>query len=325
MSPKHVPASSQDQSTAQPPTVSGYYMDPKLKPSSFFKSVRAANIKLFQRQDIDSAKALLAERDSDFSRTLALGLSNRVPEAVERWMMEAAKHTVRELEPAVIAEESISGETILERIIRALADPLRSKSKVSRLRAHNVLRMGLLWLTRERSLDPLQGLYALADLSKQTSKESIRAQGQKILLQAKPGQWKALSAVARLSSDAVQRADRATSEATQARDRLQGRINEIEKALEVKQEKLDELSSEVEHLRSELAAGKIALKEEQKLRELDLAQAAGRTRHLLTGRLTLLLSDARVALDFEPPQIEAARQRLDAAKETIEQEVNSYE
>jgi hypothetical protein len=35
----------------------------------------------------------------------------------------------------------------------------------------------------------------------------------------------------------------------------------------------------------------------------------------------LLLSDAKSALDFEPPHVEAARQRLDAAKETIAEEV----
>jgi hypothetical protein len=82
-------------------------------------------------------------------------------------------------------------------------------------------------------------------------------------------------------------------------------------------------SRELECVRSEMTASQSALEAERQLRELDLAQAAGRTRNLLAGRLSLLLSDAREALDFEPPHIEAARQRIDAAKETIVQEVNN--
>jgi hypothetical protein len=83
------------------------------------------------------------------------------------------------------------------------------------------------------------------------------------------------------------------------------------------------LSRELDQLRAELTSNGRALESEKQLRELDLNQAAGRTRNLLAGRLRLLLSDARDALDFEPPHIEAARQRLDAAQETIAKEVDN--
>jgi hypothetical protein len=306
-----------------PPTLSGYYADPKLKPSSFLKAVRSADIKVFQSQDLASAEAALTERDPDLSRTLALGLGNRVPDVVERWVIEAARSAVRGLDPAFTLEEGTSGETIFERVVRAQADALQSKSKTSRARAQNLVRLSLIWLIRRHSLDPLRVLYALAATSsKRANRESVRSQVQKMLVQAKPGQWKTLSAVARLSSDLVQRADRTASEAIQARDQMQGRVADLERSLESKQGEMEALSRERDRLRSELTANKSALEAERQLRELDLAQAAGRTRNLLAGRLSLLLSDARDALDFEPPHIEAARQRLDAAKETIVQEVS---
>jgi hypothetical protein len=239
-------------------------------------------------------------------------------------VIEVAKSAVRTLDPTIMAEESTSGETIFERIVRAQADALRSKNNASRVRAQNLIKLSLIWLIRARSLDPLQALYALSELgNKNAGRESVRTQAQKILVQAKPGQWKSLSTVARLSSHLVQLAERTTREAIQARDQLQERIANLEQSLESKQQDIERLSGEAGRLRAELTSNTSALEAERKLRELDLAQAAARTRNLLAGRLGLLLSDARDALDFEPPHVEAARQRLDAAKETIAHEVNN--
>jgi hypothetical protein len=313
--------------TPSNPTLSGYYSNASCKPSSFIKAARAAKTKMFQSQDIAAAHAMLAEQDPDLSRTLALVVGNHPPDAVERWAIEAAKSSVRALDPEFTRDGSASADAILERTVRVQAEALQSKSKAPRLRAQNLIRLTLFWLIRERSIEPLQALHALSNVSsKRVSREASRAQAQRLLLQSKPGLWRALSTVASLSFDAVQRADRAAVEAGQARDRLQERIIELERALQEKQLETNTLSHEMEHLRSENAARKSSLEEERKLRELDLSQAAARTRHLLEGRLSLLVSDARSALDFEPPHIEAARQRLDAAKETIAKEVsNSHE
>src|SRR5262249_47988582 len=128
---------------------------------------------------------------------------------------------------------------------------------------------------------------------------------------------------ARLSAEAVQRADRTATEALSVSERLRERMADLEKAAEERQGEINSLSGELERLRSEIAAARSALEEERRLRALDLRHAAGRTRHFLTGRLSLLISDARSALDFDPPQIEAARQRLDAARETIAGEVSN--
>jgi hypothetical protein len=308
----------------QTPTLSRFYVDPKMKAASFLKAVRTAKVKTFQSEDIASAQAMLAEKDSSLSRTLSLGTASRPPDVLERWVCEIVKSS---LEPEIMADQAASAEAIFERVVRSQANELQSKSKALRLRAQNLIKLTLLWLVWARSLDPLQALYTFAEISnKRVGRENVRSEVQKILLQAKPGQWKSLFAVARLSSDVVQRANLTATDALRERDRLQERVAQLEHALEQKGEEADNLSSALEHTRSEVASGKKALEDERKLRDLDLAQATGRTRHFLTGRLSLLLSDARVALEFEPPQIEAARQRLDSAKETIAEEVkNSHD
>jgi hypothetical protein len=103
------------------------------------------------------------------------------------------------------------------------------------------------------------------------------------------------SAVARLSADMVQRADRAAREAMGAQKQLRERVAELEGSLELKQRDIDTLSRELDQLRAELTSNTRALESEKQLRELDLTQAAGRTRNLLAGRLKLLLSYLPIA------------------------------
>ena len=150
------------QTLAQPPTLSAYYADPKLKPASFFKAVRAAKIKAFQSTDVESTQGTFTEKDPDLSRTLALGIGNRPPEAVERWVIEAARSAVRTADPNIMLEESASADAIFERIVHALANSLQSKRKSIRSRAQNLVKLSLIWLIRRRSIDPQQALYALS-------------------------------------------------------------------------------------------------------------------------------------------------------------------
>jgi hypothetical protein len=170
-----------------PPSLSAYYADRKLKPAAFLKAVRAANIKTFQSDDVASAQATLAETDPDLSRTLALGVVKRPPDVIERWVIEIARSAVRILDPALVLEENASAEAIFERIIQAQSNRLQSKSRPSRFRAQNLIRLSLLWLIRGRSLDPLQALHELSAISnKLANRESIRGQAQKILIETKP-------------------------------------------------------------------------------------------------------------------------------------------
>lgn len=305
---------------AQPPTLSGYYLDRKMKPARFFKALRAAKTKAFQSDDVGSVQATLADRDPDLSRTLALGLASRPPEAVERWVIDVARLAAGNVDPNLLGEGA-SAEAIFERLVHTLTETLQSKVKPVRLRAQNLVKLNLVWLIRRRSLDPLRALNALSEISRKR-RQTIHDDGQKVLLRAHPSQWKTLTVVTNLSSEEVKEANETRDRAIQTREQLQVRVANLEKDTEAKQQENDSLSRELERLQLELASERSALEAQHRLRDLDASEAAARTRSLLTGRLNLLLSDARDALDFEPPHIEAARQRIDAARETIVQEVS---
>lgn len=311
-----------DRLVAPSPTLTDYYRDPKLKPRAFYKAVRAAKIKAFQISDIESTQAAFLEKDPDLARTLALGVGTRPPEPIERWVIDAARLAIRATNPNILLEESAGAETIFERILDALAQELQSKRKPVRSRAQNLVKLSLMWLIRRRSLDPLNALYAFNQFAgKRGTRAAPRSEVQSVLLRAKPNQWRTLSAVANLSLEELNEAGRNRDRALQARDQLQTRLADLERMLASKDQEADRLSGELQRLQAELSASNSTLEAQCRLRELDAAEAAGRTRNLLSGRLSLLLSDARDALDFEPPHVEAARQRIDAAKETIAQEV----
>ncbi len=312
-----------EHSVTLPPTLAAYYANHKLKPDEFLKAVRVAKIKAFQGNDIESARAGLAEKDPDLSRTLALGVGVRAPETIERWVVDAARHALRSIEPNILLEENESAEAIFGRILEGLADNLRSDKKAIRSRAQNLVKLSLNWLIRRRSLDPLQALYAFSRLPRKLGAlEAARSEAQRALLRAKPGQWRTLSLVASLSLEEVKEADRNRNQALRGREQLQARLAELGQQLESKDREAATLSSELKQLKDDLNSAKHEVEAQRRLRNLDAAEAAGRTRNLLAGRLSLLLSDARDALEFEPPDLEAARERIDAARETIAHEVN---
>jgi hypothetical protein len=312
-----------ERAPAQVPTLLGYYTDPKIKPAQFFKAVRAAKIKVFHSDDVDSARVAIVDKDPDLARTVSLGLGNRPPEAVERWAIDAVRSILATVDPNILLQENSSAEAIFEQIVGALGENLQSSKKSSRLRAQNLVKLTLLWLTRRRSLDPLHALYTLSSVvGKRAQREAIRVDAQKIILRANLNQWKTLVVISNLSSEEIKEANQNRDRAIQTRDLLQAHVNDLERVIESKQQEADGFSKEVQRLGSELSSERDALEAQRRLREFDATETAARTRNLLSGRLTLLLSDARSALDFDPPHIEAARQRIDAAKDTIAREVD---
>jgi hypothetical protein len=313
-----------DQTDRLPTTLCGYYTNPGLKPRDFLRAVRAAKVKAFQPSDLESARASLAENDPDLTRTLALGLGTRGPEPIERWVVDTTIFALRSIDPEILLPENASAEAAFQRILEELAAGLQSSKKPIRSRAHNLVKLSLNWLIQRRSLDPLRALYAFRRFpGKAALRDGAHGEAQKVLLRAKPNQWRTLSVVASLSQEEVKEADRSRNQALQARDQLQMRFDELEQQVASKSRDLARVLEELHGLKGDLDAAEREVEAQRRLRELDAAEAAGRTRNLLVGRLGLLLSDARDALEFEPPQVEAARQRIEAARETIVREVKN--
>ncbi len=306
-------------------TICGYYATHTLKPAEFFKAVRAAKIKAFDSVDLESAQTNLTDTDPDLTRTVALSAGTHTPEAIERWVMDATVFSLRSLDPDVLLPENSGAEATFGRILAKLAVSLRSANKPIRSRAYNLVKLSLNWLIRRRSLDPIQALDAFGRFFENTPlPRAGRSEAQKVLLRANPNQWKALSVVVNLRRDELKEANQSLQQAIRARDTLQTRLVQLEQLILSKDRDLERMLDELKQLRGDLDASKNEVEAQRRLRELDASEAAGRTRNLLTGRLGLLLSDAQDALEFEPPHVDGARQRINAARETIVEEVKRH-
>ena len=76
-------------------------------------------------------------------------------------------------------------------------------------------------------------------------------------------------------------------------------------------DELSRVAKERDALDRRLAETEEQLRGQKELRAIDGTQIKGRSRRFLKERVLPLISDAQDAMDFEPPQFEGARQRLD--------------
>jgi hypothetical protein len=306
------------------PTLVSYYADSGSKSSPFIKSVRTLKVEAFTGEDVEAARSDILNADPQLMRTAALAFAKNVPQCVERWAIDATQHVLRMAIPTAFVDPDVGAKLLLERIVDALAVDIGSKNKLQRIRGQNLLRLALNWLTKKRSLDLLDSLLLLSKIwhrSDTMGATKLRRNGERLLLRSKPGAWRDLVLVAQLSGDALSKATSERDEAIHTRNRAQNRINDLESLVEHEKERVEQLSGELGRLNAALAASRQETEELRQLRQLDLDEQKARQRFFLSGRLNLLASDARDALDFEPPHVDAARQRLDALKQTIAREV----
>ena len=85
--------------------------------------------------------------------------------------------------------------------------------------------------------------------------------------------------------------------------------------------RLQGMTEERDRLTERLRDTEAQLNGQKELRVIERKQIAGRSRRFLKDSLSLLVSDARDAMDFDPPPLEAVRQRLELASEAIEREL----
>jgi hypothetical protein len=303
-----------------PPTITTYYLDPKIKLAPFVKAVRTAKIFRFQPSDVETAHEKLGEADPTLARTLALARGNRTPEAIERWVAEATEATVRASVPSAL--DYVGAKSVLECIVNALGSDLAEKAGARRTRAQNLLHLALIWLIEQRALDPLD---ALRVISKLFRRSSARRNATRILAHASPTQLRDLSLIAGLADEAVVRATQERSDAVAKQARLQEQVATLDASLRALRDREQQLISQVERLRSDLEQARREFDEQRQLRQLDRASQQGRMRQFLLERLGLLLSDARDALEFDPPHVDAARQRIESARETIDQQIGTLD
>jgi hypothetical protein len=104
---------------------------------------------------------------------------------------------------------------------------------------------------------------------------------------------------------------------------LNEQITALQNELKTSVEQLQSLMENNSHLSQQINGLKKQLHDESELRALDRIDRRGRFRGFMSDRLNPALSDARDALEFDPPDTEAARQRIEMAITAVSREMEN--
>jgi hypothetical protein len=306
-----------------PPRISAYYSDARAKPVTFVMSVRAAKIKSFHAEDIAQAAERLGETDPTLARTVAL--LGKGSEAVSRWVVHATNVALNRYLPGAAANEHEAAKSVLDHVARMSVEELAARDRQRRTRAQNLLRLVVAWLIDQRNLSPTDALLSV-QLAREKRKDglttaSLNRDAQRLLGRAKLKQLMDFSLVGALYESTILEEARKRQEVFSSLTELRTRIASLETELEARRHELKRASEDQTRLSNQLASVQAELRDEKQLRALDRTRQEGRFRGFLTERLGPPLSDARDALGFNPPHIDAAQQRIEMAITAIGGEV----
>lgn len=304
-----------DTATAGAPRIVDFYADPKLKPSEFLKAVRAAKLKTFKPDDRDQALRSIGTSDPMLSRTTSLLGKDR--DAVRRWVTEVTIEALKEHVPDILTDGPSSSGILFDQIMRSVAADLGSKDKPRSTRAANLSRLALVWLLEQRNLKPIDAFLSIEKVTRKRGGAGRPGANDEIVKILTNGYIKQLinpSVVARYFEDSLNEARAERLNVHEVNVKLREKLSDLESALRHSNEQRGLTERQLRELRDQL-------RDEKELRQLDTSRQVGRSQSFLRERLRPLLSDARDALDFDPPHTEATRQRVEMALAAVDGEL----
>ena len=296
---------------------------------AFVKAVRASKIILFDAQDVSQAAQHPGETDPTLGRTVAL--MGKGPDAIARWVGDATNASLALYLPDAALDEHITAKSLFDCVVRTSIDDLTAKDKQRRAKAQNILRLALTWLLGQRNLSPTDALQSVRKVKKvrkakkRKSRETAASLDRDAVLllgRAKLNQLLDLSLIAALFESAIVQETKERQKALSSLIGLKEQIASLELELQTTIENLETANEEIARLSDELEAAQRGLSDEKELRVLERTKQAGRFRRFMAERLSQSLSDACDALDFEPPHVDAARQRIEMAIAAINEEID---
>lgn len=324
------------ESTAAPvamPRLSDYYGSPAATPTPFVRKVReavkAARIDQrdppsFDAEDLEETLGRLMELDPTLSKTVRL--LGKEPQQVRHWVTRATRAAIDKWAHD-LCYEGESALTRFERFLQSTTGDLLGRDKERRVRAQNLLRLSLPWLIEKQSLKPEEALPLVGRSKRSRAKTTdLRRAVRQLLFKAPPIlQLMNLSLVSafytKALADEVYARQTALRELSRCQETQTAQIAEMEevrcklKRVEKEREKLFKLLTETEE----------QLRGQKELRAIDRTQNRGRSRRFLKERLSPLISDARDAMEFDPPQIDGAQQRLHMVAAAIAKELDKLD
>jgi hypothetical protein len=281
----------------------------------------------FADDDLAQSHLILTEHPALIGRVAELARAGAQsiphPTVLLRWcedVLRAQDHTLREW--ARDTSQDVRGA--LDDLLRWAYPQIQGKGNPSaRQRAEACLLIGLNLLHARRSLSPLDALRSVASAT--LARRDERRTGlsdrsaERVVFQAGAKQLVELARVVALAEREVTLADEARRSAINLVERLQIEITAAEQAREI-------LSSEAQDLKRELSLRNLRIEELQadlegaKTRAFqDASKLKARFRRK-TERLAGLLADAWDAIDADPPHPAVARERIEIAREAIQEE-----
>jgi hypothetical protein len=301
------------------PSISKFYSDPNVKLGPFVKAVRAAKLRAFDTEEVAETLRSLGRADPTLARTASL--IGKGPEVIARWTVAATKAMLSAYMPDSGADELGSARAVLESLLRRGGNDFTAADKMLRTRVQNLLRLVLVWLLQERNLSPADALISIAAATRK--RETPNRRVAHLLSNAKLAQIQDLGSVAAFFQDMIASEIRERQGAFSKVASLTNQIATLEEKLKEAREKLRSASEEGARFSQQLGELQKQIRDEKELRALDRIDQAGKFRGFMSGRINPPLSDARDALDFDPPDTVAARQRIDMAIAAINREMDN--
>ena len=311
------------------PRLSDYYDSPAATPTSFIRKVREAvraaradrrEPPSFDAEDLEETLGRLMELDPTLSKTARL--LGKEPQQVRQWVTQATRAAIdkwaRDL--CYVGEPALAR---FDRFLQSSAGDFLGRDKERRERAQNLLRLSLPWLVEKQNLKPEEALPLVGRAKRSRAKTTdLRRAVQRLLFKVPLLQLMNLSLVSafytRALADEVYARQNALRELSRCQDIQAAQMAEMNdvrcklRRVEKEREKLLKLLTETEG----------QLRGQKELRAIDRTQMRGRSRRFLKERLSPLISDARDAMEFDPPQIEGAQQRLNMVAAAIAKELD---
>ncbi len=299
-----------------------YYADSQLKPAVFLKALRSAKLRSFRPDDLAAASKILFETDQTLRRTAAF--LGKGPDPIRRWVTHATRISIRHLIPNISIDEVVAPVSLFQQVLQACQSDLYGKDRQFRDRAQNLLRLTLAWLLEKKNLNPIDALRLVWNLERErigrpNSDPSVNVA--RLLSRANIRQLKDCSLIAALSDATTSRIESERQVLVQDNVKLHANLIHRDEQLREAVERLDAVQSKVAALAENIAVLRKELGEEKDLRALDHSRAVAHTRRFLTERIGQFLSDARDALEFSPPHVDAVAQRIELVIEEIAKEL----
>jgi hypothetical protein len=313
-----------DQSANAPqqcdPTLVHYFGEKKISAAAFIKAINLKKVLTFSEYDVELAVPLMAANDPDRKRLLDLASRANLPHAIDRWIWVTIQKQIKSEIDDTFNPYDSSANAVMKHMVSSLKDRVGSKDKKEKAHAANLLCLGMIWLSSQRSLDDWDVFQAIRDVYAKNKSQSLRAV-KRIIRSAKTTSLKDAIAVITLTEHTTKDAIAELNQERRQNVSARAEIGDLRSEIEQLTLEIEKLQENIALQKSELDAVSLELRNNKQHSEVDKSSIMTEQRVLLLAKLNPLLNDAVDALEIDPPVIDISLERLNDAISLIKNSV----